>query len=140
MRDSDRGRTRMTFPGQGKGGGEGGERMVVVVGRGCIHVERALRERGFIANNCAATLFAFYRIEIRGRYRAGRWCVPRDRDLSFGSRANINLNGFSTPLLSSWNGVRVSTRNESASFASRKPSPPRFLLVCTGVQCANNGE
>lgn len=140
MRDSDRGRTRMTFPGQGKGGGGGGEGMVVVVGRGCIHVERALRERGFIANNCAATLFAFYRIEIRGRYRAGRWCVPRDRDLSFGSRANINLNGFSTPLLSSWNGVRVSTRNESASFASRKPSPPRFLLVCTGVQCANNGE
>lgn len=54
-----------------------GERMVVVVGRGCIHVERALRERRFIANNCAATLFAFYRIEIRGRYRAGRRCVFR---------------------------------------------------------------
>lgn len=56
--DSDRG--RMTLPGQGKGGGRERERMVVVVGRGCIRVERALRERRFIANNCAATLFAFY--------------------------------------------------------------------------------
>lgn len=72
-------RAWMTFPGQGKGGEERmeGERMVVVVGRGCIHIERALRERRFIANNCAATLFAFYRIEIRGRYRAGRRCVFR---------------------------------------------------------------
>lgn len=65
-------------------------------GRGYIHVRCTLPERRFIVNNCANLIRILpYR---NPRSVSSGPCFSRDRDLSAGCRANINLNGFSTPL------------------------------------------
>lgn len=70
-------------------------------GRGCINVECTLPEHGFIANNCADLIRIL-------AYRNRGSVLQAIETSGLGCRANINLNGFSTPL----SAARCSRINE----------------------------